>query len=145
MKKLLVMLVVLTLVMASASMVVAESSFRTVGINIDGQAVNIPADMGAVIIYNDRTMVPVRFVAEFLNFTVDWLPETEMVVFANHLHTAVFRIGGYNLLVNAEQTVMDTSAMIYDNRSYIPIRFFAEAVGMEVDWDDATNSALLVR
>ena len=48
-------------------LVCSLSAFATAeNIIIDGQNITIPAEMGKVIEKDDRTFVPVRFVAEFL-------------------------------------------------------------------------------
>jgi len=39
----------------------------------------LPNDLGTPIIYNDRTFVPLRFVAEALNATIDWDDETQSI------------------------------------------------------------------
>lgn len=41
--------------------------------------------------------------------------------------------------VNGETVKMDTAARIVDDRTYIPVRFVAEALGFEVDYLTDTN------
>ena len=143
MKKILLLLVVLTL--AFSVVPVSAFTYETLSIEINGEEVYIPAEYGAIMIVNDRTMVPVRFVSEFLNFSVYWLDSDQMVMFANYRHIIVFQIGGQLLFVDGNVVEMDTPAMMYDNRSYIPIRVFAETVGFYVDWCEYNRTVFLDR
>ena len=47
------------------------------------------------------------------------------------------------LYLNGEAIQMDTAAVIKLERTYVPVRFIAEALGMEVGWDDATRAVSL--
>jgi len=125
----------------------SQQRIERLNITIDGETIDIPEEYGAVIIYNNRTMVPVRFVSEFLNFAVDWSEADQLVVFMDAAHAIAFQIGSSVLLtlITGERIIMDAPAMIYDNRSYIPVRFFAEAIGIEVDWDEDTRTVHLSR
>ena len=40
-----------------------------------------------------------------------------------------------DLQVGNETITMDTTAQIIDERTYIPIRFVGEALGMKVNWE----------
>ena len=46
-------------------------------INVNGN--DIPIDVAPIIV-NDRTFIPIRFISEHLNCTVDWLNDTRQVV-----------------------------------------------------------------
>jgi len=154
MKKILLVLLVFTLIFASASAVVADYDYYAYGsdieilnIIIDGELIEIPEEYGAMMIFNDRTMVPVRFVAEFLNFSVNWMQSERLVIFGDAIHTILFQIDSRVLIMpmTDERVIMDAPAMIYNDRSYIPIRYFAESIGIEVYWDDYTRTVHLSR
>ena len=144
MKKVLLLLLVFSIVFVSVP-VFAE--MEILHITIDGELVEIPEGYGAAMIYNDRTMVPVRFVSEFLGFAVDWVESDRLVVFMDLTHAVALQIGSRTLLMlmTNERISMDAPAMIHEDRSYIPIRFFAEAIGMEVTWDEYTRTVGLYR
>lgn len=46
--------------------------------------------------------------------------------------------GGYS------EQVMDTSPIIKDNRTYLPVRYLAESFGYNVSWDNVNNSTNIV-
>ena len=144
MKKMLLVVLMFTIVLAN---VPVAAYYETLNIEINGELVDIPAEYGAVIIVDNRTMVPVRFVSEFLNFEVDWIADIQTVIFGNYAHLIMFQIGSPLLfsLLDDTQVEMDVPAMLHDNRSYIPIRFFAENAGFTVDWDEDGRTVSLVR
>ena len=83
---------------------------------------------------NDRTQVPVRAVAEMLDCKVDWNGETQTVTITKDGEVITLVIGEDVMSKNSEKVQMDTKAMIKDERTYIPVRFAAEALGLIVDY-----------
>jgi len=152
MKKVLLLALVFAMVIAIVPVAAYPYSqaygFERLSIEINGEEVSIPEEYGAVMIINERTMVPVRFVSEHLGFDVTWVESEQLVMFMSRVditHFVAFQIGGYNLLSEGRITVMDVPAMLIDARSYIPIRFFAEVIGFEVTWDYYTQTVGLNR
>lgn len=106
----------------------------TVSINNGFTIIDFP-DAQPFIDDNDRTQIPIRAVAEMLDCTVDWDGETKTVTVTRWNDDVVSLVIGSDIMtVNGEQLQMDTAAIIKDDRTYIPVRFVAEAVGYEVDW-----------
>jgi len=87
----------------------------------------------APAIMNDRTMVPLRFVAEALGAKVDWNEDTRVATVA---------LDGKSLSVTIDKVApgMDVPAMIINNRTMVPLRYISEALGCEVAWDPDTRS-----
>ncbi|MBR5539491.1 MAG: metallophosphoesterase [Clostridia bacterium] len=107
---------------------------------VDGNAATLDA---APIIRNDRTMLPVRFVAENLGATVGWDAATQTVTVKGELATIEIKIGSPFGKVNGENFVLDSPAFIENSRTYLPVRVVAEKLGADVAWDDATKTATL--
>lgn len=89
------------------------------------------------IIRDDRTLVPVRYVAESLGADVDWDNDTRSVVITLGDKTVVMPVGSREYTINGVTHTMDTAPVIEPgwDRTLVPIRFVAEALGMEVEWD----------
>jgi len=147
MKKLCMLLIVFALVISVVPAVAEQPLNERLSIEINGESVTIPENYGAVQIVDDRTMVPVRFVSEHLGFRVEWIASMEMVMFIHPRNLAQnigLMIGQYRLYCTMNGALdMDVPAMIIDNRTYIPIRFFAEIIGFEIDWDEDTRTVIL--
>lgn len=86
------------------------------------------------IITEDRTLVPVRFIAESLGFTTDWNEETETVTLVKDNAVIKLKIGESIMNVNGGEKQLDTAPIVYYDRTLIPLRAVSEAVNKKVDW-----------
>lgn len=102
-------------------------------ISVDEKAVVFP-DAKPFIDENDRTQVPVRAVSEMLDCNVDWAQDTQTVTITNGKKVITIVIGEDLLMMNNEKVQMDTKAIIKDARTFIPVRFIAEALGLTVEF-----------
>lgn len=120
-------------------------------IKINGVEAEIPNGMGTIRESDDRTFVPLRFVSEFLKNTVWYDDETktacvsseEQVIFAQNENSTLYVCS--KVTGNSTSIEMDTSAFIdaAEGRTYVPIRYLAEAMGYNVGWDEATQTVTL--
>ena len=92
------------------------------------------------IIVNDRTMLPFRTLFEKLNAKVDWDGETRTVFAQIPPHMVVLQIDNPKAFVDNTEFNLDAPPIIYDDRTYVPVRFVAQAIGAEVTWDETTRS-----
>lgn len=104
-----------------------------INILIDDTAVVFP-DAKPFIDANSRTQVPVRAVAEMLNCKVAWDETTRTVTVTDDENTITLVIDSNIMNKNGETVEMDTTATISEDRTYIPVRFVAEALGLVVDY-----------
>ena len=81
---------------------------------------------------NWRTMVPIRALAEAFDADVKWNNDDRTVTIKYNEQTIVMTIGEKDYTVNGETATMDTEAVIQGDRTYVPIRFAAEAMGFTV-------------
>lgn len=89
----------------------------------------------------DRTLIPVRFVAENMGAEVLWNQETEEVTVKLADRTVCMKIGSKAITVNGEKKELDTAAITKNDRTLIPLRAVAENLGFEVSWH---HSGLIV-
>lgn len=131
---------------------VCQSAFAASSITLDGNLVEIPEDMGSVVMIGDRNFVPVRFVLEQFKYAVSWYEDDQTIIFAgpgNENNIFLMQIGNEKLIkqLNGEITTytMDVTPFLNEeeNRSYVPVRALAEAMGYIVDWDDATQTIII--
>lgn len=54
-------------------------------------------------------------------------------------------IGSTNYVVDGQPKVSDLAPFIQDNRTFVPVRVVAEALGAEVEWDEATQTVTIAR
>lgn len=96
---------------------------------------------------NGRVMVPFRAIAEALGAEVDY--NAGAITAKKNGQTLAFSLGGKQLTGtdSAGKTVktmqLDTAPYKKDGRTYVPVRFFAEAFGLTVQWDQDMQTAVL--
>ena len=106
-------------------------------IAIDGEVSYLDPDDHTVSakLINSRTMVPVRFVSEALEATVDWNEASEKVLIKSNGKTVEFNLNSSVMLVDGETVTLDAPPQMIANRVYVPIRALAEALGKKVYYD----------
>jgi len=115
---------------------------------VDGKMI-VFTDQKPIIDANGRTLVPIRFPAEELGATVDWLNASRQVKIKNKNHAALpdsdilLTIGKKEVSVNGMTRIMDTTAVIKGNRTMVPLRFISEYMGARVKWDSNTRIAFV--
>lgn len=97
----------------------------------------------APIIRNDRTMLPIRFVAEALGATVEWNDSLNAVTITKGDLTMEIFIGSPFAQVNGEPVALDAPAFIENSRTYLPLRFIAENLGATVTWNQETQQVTI--
>ena len=97
----------------------------------------------APVIRNNRTMLPVRFVAEKLGAFVTWDEATSTATILTEEVEIKITINKAEAIVNGESVALDSPAFIENNRTYLPVRFVAEKLGATVTWDGATSTATI--
>jgi len=62
---------------------------------------------------------------------------------ANQGRSALFTIGSNVATINGTNIIMETAPYIKAGRTYIPVRYLADALGATTEWDPATQTATL--
>lgn len=97
-------------------------------------------------IKNDRTYLPVRYLAYSLGVAEDgvtWDGTTRKVGITKDNTDISLIIGSQYMYVNKKPVKMDVSPEITNDRTFLPARWVAEALGAEVEWDDTTKQAII--
>ena len=97
------------------------------------------------VIKQGRTLIPVRAITNGMGAEVDWDAETKLITITRDEITIEFTLGEMSLWVwdgespDPEEVVMDYPAMLISNRTFVPLRFIAEALGDKVGYDKDTG------
>lgn len=145
MKKSLSIILALTMVIALATTASASMKTRpTMSIMVNSKIVDFK-DAKPYCDLNDRTMVPVRFIAEHLGAKVSWDDEAQSVIVENKQTKLTIPLGSdtFTKKQGDEETIvqMDTVSVMRSNRVYMPLRFVAEAMDAFVDYSSHYNTA----
>jgi len=120
-----------------------------IGLRVNGSDItNLP--MYPVIIDN-YTMVPVREVFQAMGSQVIWHDATCQVEVLYDGTSVLTKIGDRNTYVNGQVVAIDSEQPLpmligqtsAELKSMVPVRFVAEKLGFDVDWDDATRTVII--
>lgn len=92
---------------------------------------------------NNRVIVPVRAIAEALGANVKWNNEDKTVLIEQGENSVLFIINKNIALVNGISSIMDTTPVILNGRTMIPVRYVSEYLGAEVNWDAKSYKVLI--
>lgn len=84
---------------------------------------------------NNRTFVPIRFIAEALNADITWNSSTSTAIITDGNKTISLPVGSKTALVNDSSYILDAPIKNYNGRVYIPVRFVSEILDCTVSWD----------
>ena len=82
-----------------------------------------------------RTLVPMRGIYEAIGATVEWDGVTRTAFAMKGDTYTTVQIGNKKAFVNNEEHTLDVEAVITNDRTFLPLRFVAEALGAQVEWD----------
>jgi len=113
------------------------SSYPQVTVNNQPVQFNVAPE-----IKDGRTFAPVRSLAYSLDIeenNVLWDDSTNTVTIISGNTILQFTIGSNLLIINGESQEMDVAPYLKDDRTMVPLRFFAEALGLTVEWNETTQ------
>ncbi len=89
---------------------------------------------------NGYTMVPLRFVMEYMDADDNWQPIDKTVVIIRGKTTLKMEIGCSQVYVNGREVLLDTRPVIRENFTMVPVRFVSQAFGGRVAWDSFSRT-----
>ncbi len=121
-------------------------SFAETGTGIKIEGVNVQFSDATGIPFvdsNARTQVPFRVTLEKFGAAVDWDNVNRIAIAEKNGTVVKIPIGENYILKNNMRFNTDTSALIKDGKTYLPIRPVLEALGGNVGWDNTTKTVLV--
>ncbi len=107
---------------------------------LDGN--ELPMDVSPEV-KNERTMVPIRAVAEALGADVAWDQATQGITLTRAGTTVSMTLDNTTAMVNGTSVEMDVAPYATGGRTLIPARYVAEFFGQKVDWDGNRRQVLI--
>lgn len=113
---------------------------------VDGQKVETDA---ACFIEKDITLVPIRFISEALGSKVYWDNEAKKVTITSQDESQKIDlfINSVNAKINENNEIkdvtLDVPAKIVNSRTFVPVRFISETLGVEVNWDNDNKVVII--
>jgi hypothetical protein len=129
----------------SGSVASSKTVTLTIGkaeMDVNGIAVALDA---APVIQNGRTLLPLRALIETLGGKVVWNGTTRTATVTLGTRTVAVTIGNPIGLVGGKKVAIDPAntkvvPVIINSRTFLPLRFIAENLGLDLAWDALTRT-----
>ncbi len=110
-----------------------------------GKKTSIDENDANVVPYisNDRTMIPLRFVAETLGADILWEEGWDGCIVKKDDKEIKFTFGSSVFTVNGEEVTFDAPIEMLNDRTMVPVRFFSEQFGCDVYWEPINSLVVL--
>jgi len=79
--------------------------------------------------------VPIRFISEAFGADVQWDDFSKTVTVTINDKIVKLQVGNNQATVDGNTVSLDQSPVIIDARTFVPIRFISEALGLSVYWE----------
>jgi len=119
---------------------VVPASDGRIAIWLDGKSLKLDV---APEVKNERTMVPIRAVAEALGADVEWVQDKQQVVMTRAGVTVTMTLDSTAASIDDKTVEMDVAPYATNGRTLIPARYVAEFFGQKVDWDGPSRRVLI--
>lgn len=106
----------------------------------DGRKVEL--DVPATIV-NGRTMLPLRAIMEAYGLEVSWDEATGDITAKRYSTEITIQPSRGMIFIGRKYRWLDTTPVIVEGRTLVPVRTLAETLGAEVIWDEATRTVTL--
>lgn len=86
-----------------------------------------------------NVMIPLRIVAENLNYKVEWQAETKGITIKNNGKTIALKVNQQQAFVNKKEVALNVAPIIQNQNTIVPLRFVSEQMGLDVEWDNTNK------
>ena len=126
--------VVLGMLLLCGSVLAADLPF--VVVFVDGKQTS-----GMIV--TNRTMVPLRTIAESMGAEVEWIADIQNIVVKKSGKKIALEIGRNMALINENPVYLDKAPMLINDKTMVPLRFISENLGAKVHWDEYTRTVYI--
>lgn len=141
MKRILTLLLAVMMLAALPVSYVTADEAPDITVTLDGNKIDFPD--AKPYIFKDRTLVPIRFISEAMKADVSWNGGEQEVTIVKGKDTIITHILSSRATLNGVLYTFDVPAMIKADRTFVPLRFVAEMLNCNVDWDENTYTVTI--
>lgn len=95
------------------------------------------------VVENGRTLVPFRAIGEALGVQVHWDNANRRVIAEKGSSLIELTVGNRMATVNGQAVTLDVPAAIRQGRTLVPLRFFSQAFGANVHWNNDSRTVTI--
>ncbi len=139
MTKLIAIVLAVSSMLTVSALAVSAASTKDITVKVNDTVIRFPDQKP--IIQNERTLVPIRFVAEALGYDVDWNEQDNTAVIEDG--KIILYIGTNKAKINGKSVTLDVASTVVRDRTMVPLRVIAETLDCSVDWIGETKTILI--
>jgi hypothetical protein len=94
---------------------------------------------------NNRTLVPLRLVSELLGANVDWDEKRKTITVTEEETKISLTINSREANINGQTKMLDVPPSMLEGKTYVPVRFIAEALSADVGYVASIGGGSLQR
>lgn len=131
------------LALAVSASVAAPSALyaQAIGVQINGNPVRFAE--AAPLNAAGSVLVPMRGVFEAMQASVNFVPSTNTIIAKRGEREIQLSLGSTSAYVNGAAVTLSQPARSIGGRTFVPLRFVADALGARVAWNAQTNTVLI--
>ena len=139
MTKLIAIVLAVSSMLTVSALAVSAASTKDITVKVNDTVILFPDQKP--IIQNERTLVPIRFVAEALGYDVDWNEQDNTAVIEDG--KIILYIGTNKAKINGKSVTLDVASTVVRDRTMVPLRVIAETLDCSVDWIGETKTIVI--
>ena len=109
-------------------------------VELNGKLVKFPS---SPVLAENTTLVPMRAIFETLGAAVVWDEEASSVTAEGSGILLRIDIGANQAYLNNQPVPLESPAELKDGTLFVPLRFVAESLGKQVQWEEASHTVIL--
>lgn len=117
--------------------------FRSGGISPKAESIEIRLGEHNTYMKHDRIFLPVRFVAENLGCVVEWDTKNNTATIISEEAAVTLTTNSNIITIDGKSIETDIVPEIVEGRMMLPIRYVAEALNCNVEWDADEQKAVI--
>lgn len=95
------------------------------------------------VIKEGRTLIPVRAISEAMGADVTYNAEEKTVTISKDDKVIVFNLTENKVYVDEAEVTIDIPAEVMNNRTMVPLRFIAEQLGLNVEYEEELQTIVI--
>ncbi|WP_223249828.1 stalk domain-containing protein [Anoxybacillus ayderensis] len=132
-KKIVGYALVALMIFSSMPTATEATSIRPMHIPITANGKTIQTDTSPIMV-NNRVLVPFRAISQSMGANIFWNANTKQVTVQKNKKVIFLTVQSTTATMNDQTVTLDSPPIIYRGRTFVPVRFVAEALDANVQW-----------
>ncbi|SEM76578.1 Copper amine oxidase N-terminal domain-containing protein [Paenibacillus sp. cl141a] len=106
-------------------------------------AADAPVTIDSGILKNNRVLIPLRAVSEYLGADVKWNQQQKTITITKDNTEMLLIINSNKVILNQSEVLLDVPTELIYNSTYVPARFVSQSLEADVNWNQQASLATI--